>query len=71
MEKVEEKLDKIVAHTKPKYSFLLMLSGHGERLEKTFEPEILVNAACHYKIAFTSLETYYSMPNINSSNNTL
>ena len=58
MEKVEEKLDEIVAHTKPKYSFLLRLSGRGTRLEKTFEPEIYINAGCHYGIAFTSLETY-------------
>ena len=40
------------------------------RLEKTFEPEISVKPGCHYKIAFTSLETYYSIPNINESNNT-
>ena len=68
---MEEKLDKIVANTKPKYSFLLTLSGRGARLEKTFEPEISITAGCHYEIAFTSLETYYSMPNVDSSNNTL
>ena len=69
MEKVEEKLDKIAKNTKPKYSFLLTLTGQGARIEKTFEPEISITAGCHYEIAFTSLESYYSIPNINESNN--
>ena len=70
MDVVEEKLNKIVEHTKPKYSFLLTLTGKGARLEKTFEPEISITPGCHYEIAFTSLESYYSIPNINESNNT-
>ena len=61
MEAVEEKLDKIVKNTKPKYSFLLTLTGQGSRIEKTFEPEISITAGCHYEIAFTSLESYYSI----------
>ena len=71
METVAEKLDKIVKNTRPKYSFLLTLTGKGSRLEKTFEPEISITPGCHYEIAFTSLETYFSIPNINTSNNTL
>ena len=71
MEKVEEKLEKIAENTKPKYSFLVTLSGKGSKLEGVFEPEISIDAGCHYEIAFTSLDTFYSMPNINSSNNTL
>ena len=58
-------------NTNPKSSFLLTLTGKGSRLEKTFEPEISVTPGCHYEIAFTSLETYFSIPNIDSSNNTL
>ena len=71
MEKVEEKLEEIAENTKPKYSFLITLAGKGSKLEGTFEPEISIEAGCHYEIAFTSLDTFYSMPNINSSNNTL
>ena len=71
MEVVEERLEKIVKNTKPKYSFLITLTGKGSRLEKTFEPEISVTPGCHYEIAFTSLETYFSIPNIDHSNNTL
>ena len=71
MEAVEEKLDKIVKHTKPKISFMITFTGKGSKIEKTFEPEISITAGCHYEIAFTSLETYYSIPNINETNNTL
>ena len=67
---MEEKLSQIAKNTKPKSSFLITLTGQGSRLEKTFEPEISVKPGCHYEIAFTSLETYYSIPNINESNNT-
>ena len=69
MELVEERLGKIVQNTKPKYSFLLTLSGKGSKLEKTFDPEISITQNCHYEIAFTSLETYYSIPNVDVSNN--
>ena len=68
MDKLEEKLDKIVANTRPRDSFLITLTGKGSRLEGTFEPEISIDAGCHYEIAFTSLDTFYSMPNINKSN---
>ena len=67
---MEEKLAQIVKNTKPKSSFLITLTGEGARLEKTFEPEISITPGCHYEIAFTSLETYYSIPNINETNNT-
>ena len=70
MEGLERRLDKIIKNTKPKFSFLITLTGQGSRLEKTFEPEISITAGCHYEIAFTSLETYYSIPNINEKNNT-
>ena len=71
MEEVQEKLKEIVENTKPKYSFLITLTGKGSRIEKTFEPEISITPGCHYEIAFISLETYYNIPNINSSNNTI
>ena len=69
MELVEERLGKIVQNTKPKYSFLLTLSGKGSKLEKTFDPEISITQNCHYEIAFTSLETYFSIPNVDEMNN--
>ena len=66
---MEEKLAQIVKNTNPKSSFLITLTGKGSRLEKKFEPEISVMAGCHYEIAFTNLETYFSVPNINENTN--
>ena len=70
MELVEERLaGQIAQNTKPKYSFLITLSGKGSKLEKTFDPEISITQNCHYEIAFTSLETYFSIPNVDVMNN--
>ena len=69
MENIDDKLDKIVENTKRGASYLLTLSGIGSKLEKTFQPEII--GGCDYKIAFTSLDTYFSIPNIDSTNNSL
>ena len=66
---MEEKLKKIVENTNRGSSYLLTLSGKGSMLEKTFQPEII--GGCNYEIAFASLDTYYSVPNIDSSNNTI
>lgn len=66
---MEERLDKIIMNTNPKTSFLITLTGKGAKLEKTFQPEISIKAGCHYEIAFASLETFNSIPNINKTNN--
>ena len=69
---MEKKLTQIVKNTSPKSSFLITLTGKASRLEHSslkFEPEISVMAGCHYEIAFTNLETYFSVPNINEKTN--
>jgi hypothetical protein len=71
MDEVERKLGEIVKNTGSKSSFLLTFTGKGSRIEKTFEPEISITPGCHYEIAFTSLETYFSIPNIDTGNNVL
>ena len=68
---MEGKLDQIITNTSPKTSFLVTLTGKGSKLEKTFQPEISIKPGCHYEIAFTSLETYNSIPNIHPSNNVI
>ena len=68
---MEEKLDQIIKNTSSKRSFLVTLTGKGSKLEKTFEPEISISPGCHYEIAFASLETFNSIPNINPTNNVL
>ncbi len=69
MEEIDGKLEKIEANTRPVQSFLLTLSGRGSKIEKTFQPEIIGGTS--YKMAFTSLDTYFAIPNIITSNNSL
>ena len=68
---MESLLRKIEENTGPKFSFQVVLNGKGSRIETIFSPEIAINPGCHYEIAFASLETYYSFPNIDIKNNTL
>lgn len=68
---MEGKLEEIAQNTRSKDSFLVTLTGIGSKIDKYFEPEIAVKKGCHYEIAFASLETSYSMPNVNKTNNTL
>ena len=70
MENVEKKLGIIAKNTNPKQSYLLTFAGKGASHEQIFEPEISISDGCHYEIAFTSLDTSYSMPNIVPANNT-
>ena len=68
---MEALLRKIEKNTGPKFSFQVVLNGNGSRIETTFSPEIAIDENCHYEIAFASLETYYSFPNIDTKNNTV
>ena len=68
---MDERYDTIIMKTKPKTSFLITLTGKGTKLEKTFQPEISIKAGCHYEIAFASLETFNSIPNINKTKNSI
>ena len=68
---MEKKLDQIITNTSPKTSFLVTLTGKGSKLEKSFEPEISIKPGCHYEIAFASLETFNSIPNVNPTNNVI
>ena len=66
---VKESLGKIVSNTSPNNSHLITVVGQGSRIEYKFEPEITAPEGCKYEIAFASMETYYSIPNITVGNN--
>ena len=69
---MEELLKQIADNTAPKDSFLITLSGKGSRISHAFDPQIIPSRlGGRLRIAFTSLETWYSWPNVNSSNNQL
>ena len=66
---MEEQLRKLVDYAEPKPKSLICVSGSTSRLKTTFIPPLEFPSANRYEIALTSLETYYSFPNINTSNN--
>ena len=71
MEGVDKYLKKIAKNTSMRPSFQVVLTGTGSRLQTTFSPALDFHAGCKYEIALCSIETYYSFPNIDESNNVL
>ena len=67
----EEYLKKISKNTSPKPSFQIVLTGVGSRLNTSFSPPLNFEKGCKFEIALSSLETYYSFPNIDETNNKL
>ena len=66
---MEEQLQKLVEHAEPKPSQLVIISGKNSRLETTFNPPLVFPKSCPYEMALCRLETYYSFPNIDDTNN--
>ena len=66
---MEEQLRKLVEHAEPKPKSLICVSGNSSKLKTSFIPPLDFPPANRYEMALTSLETYYSFPNINTSNN--
>ena len=67
----EEHLQKLVAYTEPKPKSLIVVSGRGSRLQTTFNPplEFPATQTLPYEMSLLRLETYYSFPNIDTTNN--
>ena len=66
---MEELLKQILNNTEPKRSFSIVVSGNKTRFKTWFKPPIQLNKKKDYEIALINLETYYSFPNIDISNN--
>ena len=56
-------------NTEPKRSFSVVVSDNKTRFETWFKPPIQLDKKKDYEIALINLETYYSFPNIDRSNN--
>ena len=61
---MEEQLQEIVEYAEPKPKSFICVSGNKLRLKTTFIPSSSLD-----ELALTSLETYYSFPNIDATNN--
>ena len=62
-------LDKIEKNTAHKTSFQVIVSGDKSNFNTLFNPKIELEKEKVYEIALVNLETYYSFPNIDDSNN--
>lgn len=65
----EELLQAIVENTSQKDSFQIIVSDDKTRFTTKFNPPIQLNKKKYYEMALVNLETYYSIPNITSKNN--
>ena len=59
----------ILHNTEPKRSFSFVVSDNKTRFKTWFKPSIQLDKKKDYEIALINLETYYSFPNIDRSNN--
>ena len=66
---MENLLKQIVNNTEPKRSFSVVVGDKKSRFKTWFEPPIQLDKKKDYEIALINLETYYSFPNIERSNN--
>ena len=58
-----------VNDTDPKRSFLIVVSDNKTRFITWFKSPIQLDKKTDYEIVLINLETYYSFPNIDKSNN--
>ena len=69
---MEENLRKLVEYTIPGDEQRLVVSGSNSRLYTRYNPPMeFLSSNAGYEIALYRLETYFSFPNINSSNNSI
>ena len=64
-----ELLEQIVKNTTHKTSFQIILSSDKSNFNTRFNPKLEFDRKKVYEIALANLETYYSFPNIDETNN--
>ena len=67
---IKEYLKIIAENTSHKTSFQVIVTGDKSNFNTLFNPKIELDTKKVYEIALVNLETYYSFPNIDDSNNT-
>jgi len=64
-------LEKIAKNTEPKTSFFILMRDRSTHIKTRFHPLIQLDETKKYEMALVNLETFFSFPNIDSSNNNL
>ena len=66
---MEDLLKQIVKNTEHKTSFQIIVSDNKSSFNTRLNPTLQLHRDKEYEIALVNLETYYSFPNINETNN--
>ena len=66
---MEDLLKQIVKNTAHKMSFQIIVSNNKSSFDTRISPAIQLDRYKEYEIALVNLETYYSFPNIDETNN--
>lgn len=69
LERIATNTEKTAKNTEPKSSFYILLSDKSTQIKTKFRPLIQLDKSKKYEMALLNLETYYSFPNIDASNN--
>ena len=69
LEKLATIMGKVERNTSPKSSFYILLSKKSAKIRTQFNPLIELDAGKKYEMSLLNLETYFSFPNIDATNN--
>ena len=69
--KISTNMEKTARNTSPKSSFYILVSKKNAKIRTQFNPLIELDASKKYEISLLNLETYFSFPNIDATNNHL
>src|SRR5688572_27036942 len=69
LEKLTTIMEKVERNTSSKSSFYILLSKKSAKIRTKFNPLIELDAGKKYEMSLLNLETYFSFPNIDATNN--
>src|SRR5688572_16970859 len=69
--KISTNTEQTARNTSPKSSFYILVSIKNAKIRTKFNPLIELDAGKKYEMALLNLETYFSFPNIDATNNHL
>ena len=69
LEKLTNIMEKVERNTSSKSSFYILLSKKSAKIRTQFNPLIELDAGKKYEMSLLNLETYFSFPNIDATNN--
>jgi hypothetical protein len=69
LESIRQNTERCASNTDPKSSFYILISKNKSRIVTKFNPLIQLDKGKKHEMALVNLETYYSFPNIDATNN--